>query len=246
MSTYDEAAGWYDRLYGRRRDYEADARLIRDIVTSRAPHARRLLDLACGTGGHLVHLHHAYDCTGLDLSAELLEVAASKLPGDVEFHVADMTAFDLEERFDVITCLWSSIAYVGTLPRLHDVATRMARHLTEGGIVLIEPWFTAESFPEQGTVSMVVSDDELPALTVTTATSRRGSVTDLRRVYLAATPDRVRTVEEHHVLGLFTQGEYLEAFEQAGFTAEWRENGLSGRGLIVAQLARDREGSDGG
>jgi predicted TPR repeat methyltransferase len=246
MSTYDEAAGWYDRLYGQRRDYEADARVIHDIVSSRAPHARRLLDLACGTGGHLVHLHHAYDCTGLDLSAELIEVAASKLPDEVALHVADMTAFDLGERFDVITCLWSSIGYVATLPRLQDVATRMARHLTDGGIVVVEPWFRAESFDEQGTVSIVVSDDELPALSVTT-TSRRGSVTDLRRVYVAATPDRVRTVEEHHVLGLFTRAEYLEAFEQAGFTAGWREDGLSDRGLIVAQLTEtDREGSDEG
>lgn len=237
---YDEAARWYDRVHGHRRDYAADAATITALVRERSPGADRLLDLACGTGGHLAYLCDEFRCTGLDLSAGLIEVAAAKLPEDVDLHVGDMTTFELDARFDVITCLWSSIAYVVTPDRLRALASRMARHLTDGGIAVVEPWFTEEDLPRGGMVSTVVDDTDRPLISVTTATSRDGSVTHLRRVYVVGTPDRLETIEEHHVLGLFSRTEYLDAFGGAGFDVEWFEDGLSDRGLLVARLGRAR------
>ena len=53
-----------------------------------------------------------------------------------------MTAFDLGCRFDVVTCLFSSIGYVGTVERLDQAIATMAAHLEPGGTLIVEPWLS--------------------------------------------------------------------------------------------------------
>ena len=57
--------------------------------------------------------------------------------------VADMTSFDLGRRFDVVTCLFSSIGYVGTAERLDQAIATMAAHLEPGGTLIVEPWLAS-------------------------------------------------------------------------------------------------------
>lgn len=71
---FDKSAELYDLFY-EEKDYRAEAEKARDIVASRSPDARTLLDVACGTGSHLAHLRDWFAVEGLDLNAELLEVA---------------------------------------------------------------------------------------------------------------------------------------------------------------------------
>lgn len=233
MAIYDDAAPWYDRIWGSRRDYGADTRVLTDVITRHRPQAERLLDVACGTGGHLRHLSRHYHCTGVDVSARLLEVAARELGPEVDLHEADMRTLDLGRRFDVVTCLWGSIAYVEDRRALHEVAARLAQHLADGGLAIIEPWLTPETFEDPGRVTVTVDEDEQPVITVVGSVSRDGRRAHLRRLYVAATPGELATVEEHHDLGLFTPGEYLEAFAAAGLEVAWDADGLTGRGLLV-------------
>ncbi|HKV43088.1 MAG TPA: class I SAM-dependent methyltransferase [bacterium] len=99
------------------KDYRREAERLR---TSIQAHARRpvetLLDVACGTGQHLVHLKPHYAVEGLDLNPEILAIARRRHP-DVVFHQADMVRFDLPRRFDVVTCLFASVAYAGTVAK---------------------------------------------------------------------------------------------------------------------------------
>ena len=81
--------------------------------------------MACGTGKHLEQLRAWYEVSGLDLDPQLLAIARERL-GAVELHEGDMTAFSLGRRFDVVTCLFSSIGYVGTVERLGDAIAAMA------------------------------------------------------------------------------------------------------------------------
>lgn len=233
MAVYDEAAQWYDRLWTARRDYAADATTITRLVRRHHPHAHTLLDIGVATGEHLRHLCADFACTGLDVSPRLLELAEQKLGSQVTLHRADMTSFELTQRFDAIICLWGTIAYAGSVDGLADVARRMATHLEGGGIVVVEPWLTPDLFDDPGMTTVTTDRDRDPVLTVVTATSRRGRVATLRRLYAAASPDRIDTVEEHHELGLFTSAEYRGVFEDAGFVVEWQSPGLTGRGLLI-------------
>jgi len=62
-----------------------------------------------------------------------------------------MVDFALEERFDAIVCLFSSIGYIRKEARLRAAVQNMAHHLKPGGVLVIEPWLTPDVF-QHGTV----------------------------------------------------------------------------------------------
>lgn len=133
MAIYDSAATWYDRMWSPRRDHAADVESIIRMVEERTPDAQRLLDVGCATGEHLRHLVPRFDVAGVDVSAGLLEVARHKLGDSVVLHEADMFDLDLGEHFDVVICLWGTIAYATTQPALATFASTIDRHLSPGG-----------------------------------------------------------------------------------------------------------------
>ena len=112
---FSRSAHLYDAVYAFK-DYAAEVERLRQVIDARVPSARTLLDVACGTGMHLAELRRWYEVEGLDLDPQLLAFARERLP-DVPLHEGDMTAFDLGREFDVVTCLFSSIAYVRTARR---------------------------------------------------------------------------------------------------------------------------------
>ena len=53
---FSATAHLYDALYGPMKDYGAEARLVADLIRAENPDARTVLDVACGTAAHAVHL----------------------------------------------------------------------------------------------------------------------------------------------------------------------------------------------
>ena len=226
---YDVTARFYDKIYAFK-DYQAEAeRLLGFIRGLRPKPGGRLLDVACGTGAHMVHLRGHYEVEGLDLSAVMLEAARKKLPG-VAFHEADMTDFELGRRFDVVTCLFSSIGYVVTGDALHRAVGCMARHLVPDGVLALEPWFTPATW-RQGTVHLLTVDEpELKIARASTSFSEgRLSYFDLH--YLVATPGGTEHCVERHEMGLFEREEIVGALRAAGLEPSYDAEGLDGRGL---------------
>jgi len=233
---FTQTARYYDKIYGFK-DYQAEAQAIVDLVRAGlGSGGSRLLDVACGTGQHLEHLKEHFQVEGLDLDDELLALARQRCPG-VPFHQGDMTDFDLGRRFDVVTCLFSSIGYVRTVENLVRAVDCMARHAVPGGLVLVEPWFTPEAW-RPGTVhGLFVDEPDLKIARVNTSFARgRLSYFDLH--YLIGTPEGTEHAVEHHELGLFEQEEMLAAFQAAGLTVSYDEEGLTGRGLYLGRRPR--------
>ncbi len=127
---YTGSAPYYDRLY-HFLNYADAAERVRARVRAAHPEAGTLLDVGCGTGKHLEHLSRHYEVAGLDLNPELLQAARTRCP-DIALHQGSMTEFDLSSTFDVITCLFSSIAYLRTLENLRRALANFARHLEPG------------------------------------------------------------------------------------------------------------------
>jgi ubiquinone/menaquinone biosynthesis C-methylase UbiE len=231
--TFSRTARWYDALYvhGLQKDYAAEAAAVADVIDAARPGAKTLLDVACGTGLHLVHLADRFECVGLDVDGRMLGVARERLP-TISFVEGDMAGFDLGQRFDAVTCLFSSIAYMATQDRLGAAVASMAAHLEPGGVLVVEPFIQPEHFIE-GHIGFLTVD--LPEVKVARMNSSRvdGQVVTMDFSYLVGEGARVERLEEQHVLGLFTWDQYRGAFEAAGLTCEVDEVGIFGRGLVV-------------
>ena len=244
-TRYSKLAEIYDLVYADK-NYESEVETLRALITQHQESSgRALLDVACGTGRHLDFLVTYFEAEGLDLSPEQIAVARSRLPA-IPFTVGDMEDFDLPARFDVVTCLFSSIGYVQTEERLFCAIANMARHLKPGGVLVVEPWLlpgvyepgriSTQTFevPGRGVARVCVAD-------IRDEGASRIAVMDMH--YLMATPEGVEAFSDLHELGLFSQDAYLEAFRAAGLEVHHEPEGLTGRGLYigVAPLATAAE-----
>src|SRR6266542_2832444 len=94
---YAPAAHW-DRIFRTLRGGGADIDWGDQWTGAFAPvihehRVRRLLDLGCGTGNDVLRLaQEGFTVTGLDLSREAIQQAATKAPSLAMFLVADMAA----------------------------------------------------------------------------------------------------------------------------------------------------------
>jgi SAM-dependent methyltransferase len=234
---FSASAELYDFIYSGSRDYASEAAQIAGLIRRDHPRARSVLDVACGTGEHarLLISQHGFHVDGLDLDAAFVRIAQQKLP-NASFHQADMISFDLSERYDVITCLFSSIGYVRTLENVRRTLERFRAHLADSGIVLLEPRFPPNVL-SRGRISVKKIESAEVSVCRMGHVEIDGRLSRLRFEYLIGRPTGIEHLSEVHELGLFTVEEMLACFRQAGLSVDYYPNGPSGRGLYLARAA---------
>jgi ubiquinone/menaquinone biosynthesis C-methylase UbiE len=230
---FDKSARFYDAIYSWK-DYKGESARLHALIQERNPQAKTLLDVACGTGLHLGYLKQHYRTEGLDADSEMLEIARERNP-EVPLHHGDMIRFDLDESFDVITCLFSSIGYVETTDRLNEAVANMARHLAPKGLLVVEPWILPEKWEPGRVHALYVDEDDLKIARINNSRVS-GNVSLLEMHYLVGTPEEVAYFTEMHRMGLFTHDEYVTAFTDAGLIVDFEQEGLMGRGLYIGLL----------
>ena len=231
---YDRSAALYDAIYqGIGKDYAAESAEITALIRARRPGAITVLDVACGTGGHLQHLRQEFEVEGLEASPHMAAIARTKL-GAVPVHEGDMRRFDLDRRFDAVTCLFSSIGYLRTPAELTQALTTMARHLVPGGVLVVDPWFFPDAWLD-GHVTALAASDEGVAIARVSTSHRLGRISLLDYHYTVATSEGVDRFTERHELALFTQADYESALTDAGFgDVGFDPDAIQGRGRFVA------------
>jgi SAM-dependent methyltransferase len=238
--VYTKSERLYDAIH-RWKDYKAEASRLAAIIRSyKRSSGNDLLDVACGTGGHIAHLGEAFRVEGLDVDPGMVDIARAKHP-DVPVHVADMVDFDLGRRFDVVVSLFSSIGYLRTPERLALAVRNMARHVVRpGGVLIVEPYFAPQAWkPRTGAPGASVVDD--PGITIVRMVDwiREADVVRSTFHYLVGTAGGVEHFTEVHEMGLFTDDQHRAAFAAAGMTATLDAEGLMGRGLYIGTWAAE-------
>jgi SAM-dependent methyltransferase len=229
-------AAVYDRLHWFR-DTPAEASRIVESIEQAHPSASSLLEVACGTGRFLSLLGKRFAVEGLDINADMLAVARAS-NASVPLHEADMSQFDLGKTFDVVACLFSSIACVRTKTRFISAISSMARHVAPGGLLVIEPWFTPETLFVD-TITMNTSDETDMKICWMYTTRKVGSEARLEYEYLVGTPAGVDHFTEMHRLGLFRRGDYAAAFARESLDLTYDPVGPARRGLYVGRRSSE-------
>jgi dTDP-3-amino-3,4,6-trideoxy-alpha-D-glucopyranose N,N-dimethyltransferase len=227
------AAPWYDLIYAAEgKDYAAEADELHRVVLARAPEARTLLDVACGTGGHLVHLRRWFEVAGVDLDPAMLAEARAKLPG-VDLIEADMRSFDLGRRFDAVVCLFSAVGYLRTAAELDAAVAAMARHLEPGGVLVVDGWVRPDLWRGPVGTDVVVAPGESVTVVRAVLARRTGAQTHLEMQHLVVTEDSVEHFVDEHDLTLFEDSEYRGAFARARLAVETMPSPMPGRDRYV-------------
>jgi len=213
---YKELAKYYDLVYSKK-DYKKEAGSLRKLIKKyKRSKGNKLLEFACGTGGHIQYLLKYFNYTGVDLNEEMLKIAKEKVPGAV-FKKGNMITAKLNTKFDVILCLFSSIGYVKTYPNLKKTLKNFYDHLNPGGIVIFEPWFMKKSF-FPGSPHMDVYNGADIKIARGSTSKVKGNLSTLYMCYLVVERNKeIRYVSEKHELGLFEPNKTLKIMKEIGF-----------------------------
>lgn len=233
---FTKTAAFYDAIY-QWKNYALESEKLHKLIQKhKRSSANTLLDVACGTGMHLQFLSRNYEASGLDIDEEMVKVARQRCP-KIVFHQGDMLTFDLKRRFDIVTCLFSSIGCVKTLENLQRAIANMTRYLQPGGVLVIEPWFTLEQW-KPGSVHSIFVDQPEFKIARMNVSKTQGRLAILEMHYLVGTPQGVNHCTECHEMGLFAHDEYLDAFRQARLDVLHDPEGLMGRGIYLGLHSR--------
>ena len=213
---YKTISKYYDMMYVNEESYQSEVDKVVSLVKQyKKSQGNMLLDIACGTGAQAVYLQNHFIVTGIDLSNEMLEVAKEKVK-NATFINADMCNFDLNNQYDVIVNLYGSIGQVETLEQMQRAVSCSYNHLKQGGIFILTPWSTKESFNEA-----------LVCRTKTIELSGFCRMETVKRV----SDDKIK-IEYHHLISdnfevtyyqhanfitLFSEHEYESSIQKAGF-----------------------------
>ena len=210
----------YDVVFrSRGKDWAAEAAQITAMIRARRPDARTLLDVACGTGAHLEGFATTFDhVEGVEPAEAMREIARERLAG-VEVHPSDMREISLLRTFDAVTCLGCAVAYMPDSAALDIAIARMAAHLVPGGVLVVEPWWTPETFLD-GYVGGHLMRENGRVVSRVTHSTRRGDATHMRIHFVVADAAGIRQFHEDEVNTLFTTEQYRGAFERAGCAFE--------------------------
>ncbi len=102
----------------------------------------QILELACGTGRITCELAKSNkSMTGLDLSETMLEVARQKsiqLNLNIDWHLGDMTNFNLNKKFDAIFVGYNSVHHILTNQDFRNFLKCIKLHLKPNGRFLFD------------------------------------------------------------------------------------------------------------
>ncbi|MBN1933494.1 MAG: class I SAM-dependent methyltransferase [Anaerolineae bacterium] len=134
-TDYDRFVNWDKRLAGELPFIERQLEAVR---------AKCVLDVACGTGRHVIALaQRGYQVVGVDVSAGMIARARQNAQiesVDVEFIVAGFgeLAPTIEERFDAVLCLGSSLPHIASMDDLAPTLRDFAAVLRPGGLLILQ------------------------------------------------------------------------------------------------------------
>lgn len=221
---FTKSAEFYDKLYDWK-DYAGETSHLHELIQlHKGTEGVALLDVACGTGAHLEYLRLHYQVEGLDLDGEMLAIARQRFP-DMTFHHGDMRDFDLGKTYDVITCLFSSIAYTATPDNLQQAFHTFYKHLKPGGVALVEGFIEPDAWHDRHVGAIFVDEPDLK-ITRMNRSQRDGDLVHVTFHYLVGTPESIDYFTEDHQLALFSDAQYLTSLQAAGFDAKKAGSGL--------------------
>jgi len=216
--VYEEIADYYDLMYYWK-DYKAEAAVLcKTLEEYGAKSGGQLLEVACGTANYTPYFAPYYTYTGLDISTDMLKVANKKFP-TYKFVQGDMANFKLAQKFDVILCLFSSIAYNKTYEQLAQTLQNFYAHMSPNAILIFELFVDPDKYMANQPFMLVVDKPDVK-LSRHNVSERVGDMAVLNMHTLVTTAKGTKYFSSCHHLMLFDPDRVATIVQAIGFKAQ--------------------------
>lgn len=175
---------------------------------------KRVLDVGCGTGEFVSILrNNCEDCTGLDISEDMISYAKVNVP-DVKFVLGDMRSFNLKQKFDLISCNYHTVNYLGTIEEWQKFFQNVYNHLGKGCLFIFD--FTTKTRLENWFDTIFEISDEIDFVSqISQDNDNKCVFNDI--YYLKQAGDYYRRVTDINVLSFFDNKEVFDTLRKVGF-----------------------------
>ncbi len=226
-SLYRELAGWFHLLTAPE-DYAEESAFYGNVIAEASvTPPRTLLELGSGGGNNASHMKARFQMTLVDLSAEMLEVSR-RLNPECEHIQGDMRRVRLGRLFDAVF-IHDAISYLTKADDLRDAILTAFIQCRPGGAVLFCPDYVRETYVPS--TSHGGHDGDRKGLRYLSWIWDPDPTDDtyiMQMAYLLKEGDDVRCLGDRHLMGLFSEGQWLTLIQAAGFSARSIEHRWSG------------------
>lgn len=137
MVQYTEMSKVYDQLT-QDQPYEEWFNIVKYYTrTMSSNDSINILDIGCGTGSLTQLLPSIGTVTGMDLSTDMLSIAANK-SNQVTWLEGDMTDFSLNTTYDVVTIFCDSLNYLPDIDDIVNTFNCVFNHLSHLGMFIFD------------------------------------------------------------------------------------------------------------
>ncbi len=199
-------------------DYESEAAAIAQVVKLHCEASRPvLMEMGAGGGHTLSHLADDFDLIAVDLAEPML-INCRVLCPSAQTVVGDMRSLPLSEPVDVVL-IHDAVDYMTTMQDVQAALQTAAIHLKPGGLLMVAPTYTLESFEDHQTAQDAHADDEVAVRFASHIYRLSPDATQfiMDMTLLIKENNQLRIERDRHTCGLFSEQAWEEMIEQSGF-----------------------------
>jgi glycine/sarcosine N-methyltransferase len=222
MDFYSSISAYYDRIF------PVDPQAL-DFLGSGLEPGSRVLDIACGTGGHSIGLAElGHRVTGIDLDGAMIRLARDKagdLAAPPDFRIMDMltVADALEPGFDRIFCVGNSLVHLETDKKIARLLAGCFSLLRPQGCLIVQI-INYDRILSQGLTTLPTLHDEAAALEFNRSyeLDRTGRQLIFRTELEVGREEERRVIRNQIPLRIVTRKQLQRLVRTAGFRGlEW-------------------------
>ncbi len=221
--AFNQYANFYDIFY-QRKNYKRECDFLEQLFVQYAKkNPKTILDLGCGTGGHMLPLaQRGYAVTGVDASSKMLSLAREKFVNKnlkAEFLRSRIQFFKVAKKFDAIVCMFSVIDYLTQDKDLLKTFRNVAAHMKKASFFIFDFW-RAEAvekyfLPEKNKAFR--SRDGIVERHSSTKINRKKHLCEVNyKIQVQGNGDPRRSFQEKHVLRYFSIDEMKDFLQKSG------------------------------
>lgn len=212
MSQYEGLSLFYDQL-----TFDQPYESWLEIVDQYAQQNRSILDIGCGTGNLTTLLTQFDTVTGMDLSVDMLALAANKSQ-KVNWVEGDMTDFTLNSRFDVISIFCDSLNYLANLVDVKSTFKNVYQHLENKGVLMFDVHTTYKFDTLFNNQSYIDETDEVFLGWDAVRGEEPYSVWHEMSFFVRQNNGLYERFDESHYQRTYTKDDYVQLLKEIGFS----------------------------